>query len=146
MNGQAAKQTSAPSAMRSYEPRTAQTSWFKLSGCVDPSEQARGLAGYLPCKPQAACNSGPASQCRAETMNTASQIQTSGQERNTVEKLVVTLRGAADAISASIEVEEGRTQLRDPCDPCYSILAKSMRTRLDNLRVTISMLEARAAN
>jgi hypothetical protein len=77
-------------------------------------------------------------------MSAASQIQTSGQERDTAEKLIATLQRSAEAIGASIEVEEGRTRLRDPYDPRYSILAKSMRTRLENLRVTISMLEAKA--
>ena len=83
----------------------------------------------------------PVFQHGAETMSMASQIQTFDQERNTVGKLIVALRQTAEAIDASIEAEEGRTRLRDLRDPSYSLVARSLRARRENLRVTISMLE-----
>ena len=45
----------------------------------------------------------------------------------------------------SIEAEEHLTRRNDPSDPRYSMLARSMRGRLDNLRVTIAKLEAELA-
>jgi len=82
---------------------------------------------------------------RGRTMNTASQIQTFNHERHTASKLVTTIRETAEAIATAIEVEERRTRSCDLRDPCYSILARSMRARLDNLKVTIAILEAKAA-
>ena len=62
--------------------------------------------------------------------------------RATIEPLVVTLRAAERALQESIRVEEDRTGLRDLRDPHYSALARSMRARADNLKSTITMLEA----
>jgi hypothetical protein len=77
-------------------------------------------------------------------MRMPSQFRTSDRERDICEGLVATLRQAVHTLSASIEVEEERTQLRDEANPHYSLLAKSMRGRASNLRETIVTLEARS--
>jgi hypothetical protein len=43
---------------------------------------------------------------------------------------------------ADIEHEETRVAARDPLDPTYPVLARSLRTRTDNIRATIASLEA----
>jgi hypothetical protein len=77
-------------------------------------------------------------------MVVASQIGTTVSKRDTLGDLVAGLRDATLVLCASIEVEEDRTKLRDQNDHCYSPLARSMRARLDNLRITIAMLEAKS--
>jgi hypothetical protein len=42
----------------------------------------------------------------------------------------------------SIKVEEERTGIRDLTDPRYSADARVMRARADNMKITITMLEA----
>jgi hypothetical protein len=84
-------------------------------------------------------------------MNILSRIETTDQKRHTldpaasVENLVTVLRRTESALHESIRAEEERTSLGDPNDPCYSMLARSMRHRANNLRVTIATLEARRA-
>jgi len=77
-------------------------------------------------------------------MSMQSQFRTSDREQDICEGLVATLRQAVHTLSASIEVEEERTQRRDEANPHYSPLAKSMRVRVNNLRETIATLEARS--
>jgi len=80
-------------------------------------------------------------------MSILSQIRNTGSQRNsiakgaTAESLVAALRETEHALRESIEAEEEYTNLRDYNDPQYSMLARSMRHRLDNLRVTIATLE-----
>jgi len=81
-------------------------------------------------------------------MTILSQIRNGEPQRRNVDRrapiapLVATLRAAEHALRESIRVEEERTSVRDVTDPGYSILARSMRTRAENLRMTITMLEA----
>jgi hypothetical protein len=81
-------------------------------------------------------------------MSILSQIRNTGSQRNSIDKgetaqsLVAALRETERALGASIEAEEERTGLHDYNDPQYSMLARSMRHRLDNLKVTIATLEA----
>jgi hypothetical protein len=81
-------------------------------------------------------------------MSILSQIRNVDRQRNsidtaaTVEGVVTALRETELALGESIEAEEERTRLRDPNDPRYSTLARSMRGRLENLRMTIATLEA----
>jgi len=84
-------------------------------------------------------------------MSDVSQIQTTGSQRDgstraTLESLVVALRETEQELRASILAEEDRTCLKDENDPRYSTLARSMRSRADNLRMTVAtLLAARAA-
>ena len=57
------------------------------------------------------------------------------------EKLVASLRETELALRENIRAEEERTSLTDENDPCYSILARSMRARVENLKMTIAILE-----
>jgi hypothetical protein len=59
-----------------------------------------------------------------------------------VENLVAALRESEHALRDVIRAEEERTSLSDPNDPCYSMLAHSLRARADNLRMTIATLES----
>jgi hypothetical protein len=45
-------------------------------------------------------------------------------------------------LTADIAHEEARAGVRDLSDPAYSVLARSLRTRMENIRVTIASLEA----
>jgi hypothetical protein len=73
------------------------------------------------------------------------KFETSAKERYMLPRLVLSLRETADAISASIAVEEERIQLRDEDNPCYSTPAKSLSNRLANLKKTIAILEDQSA-
>jgi len=91
------------------------------------------------------------SQGGAINMNLLSQIRNGEQQRHGVDKvavignLVAALRETERALQASIRTEEEKTALHDRNDPCYSMLAHSMRARADNLRMTIATLEATGA-
>jgi hypothetical protein len=58
------------------------------------------------------------------------------------EHLINDLRRTEAALMENIGAEEHHTRRHDPSDPHYSMLARSMRSRLDNLRATIAKLEA----
>jgi hypothetical protein len=57
------------------------------------------------------------------------------------ENLVASLRETQLALQENIRAEEERTSLTDENDPCYSILARSMRARAENLKMTIAILQ-----
>lgn len=57
------------------------------------------------------------------------------------ENLVASLRETELALRENIRAEEQRTSLTDENDPCYSILARSMRARAENLKMTIAILQ-----
>jgi hypothetical protein len=57
------------------------------------------------------------------------------------ENLVAALRETELALQENIRAEEQRTSLTDENDPCYSILARSMRARVENLKMTIATLK-----
>lgn len=81
-------------------------------------------------------------------MTMLSQIGSGDPQRHTlgratsIDNLVAALRESEHSLRDSIEAEEQRTCLSDPKDPCYSILAQSLRARAANLRMTIATLEA----
>ena len=45
-------------------------------------------------------------------------------------------------LTVDIEHEEARAGVRDLSDPAYPVLARSLRVRRENIRVTIASLEA----
>jgi hypothetical protein len=45
-------------------------------------------------------------------------------------------------LTVDIEHEEARAGVRDLSDPAYPVLARSLRVRRENIRVTIGSLEA----
>jgi hypothetical protein len=48
-------------------------------------------------------------------------------------------------LDCDIATEEERSRVFDPVDPAYSILARTLTTRRDNLKNTITLLEQRLA-
>ncbi len=59
-----------------------------------------------------------------------------------IASLVATLSRSVDILTADIEHEETRVGVRDLSDPAYPVLARSLRTRRENIMVTIASLEA----
>jgi hypothetical protein len=71
------------------------------------------------------------------------QLETSLREVAQIRTLIVTLSRSVDLLNWDIDAEEERTLLRDLSDPAYPILARTLRTRRDNLSATIAALRER---
>jgi hypothetical protein len=56
--------------------------------------------------------------------------------------LIGSLSRSVELLTVDIEHEETRVGVRDLSDPAYPVLARSLRTRRENLRTTIASLEA----
>jgi hypothetical protein len=55
--------------------------------------------------------------------------------------LIGNLSRSVELLTVDIEHEEARAGVRDLSDPTYPVLARSLRTRRDNLWATIAALE-----
>jgi hypothetical protein len=66
---------------------------------------------------------------------------TAAIKRLQIAALIGDLSRKADILTADIENEETRSGVGDWADPTYSVLARSLRTRRDNIMVTIASLE-----
>jgi hypothetical protein len=55
--------------------------------------------------------------------------------------LIGNLSRSMELLTADIEHEESRVGVRDLSDPAYPVLARSLRTRRENIGATIAMLE-----
>ena len=67
--------------------------------------------------------------------------------RQQIATLIGNLSRSVEILTADIEHEEARVNVRDPSDPTYSVLARSLRARRDNIMATVAMLESlRAPN
>ena len=62
--------------------------------------------------------------------------------RDQIATLITNPSQTVDILTADIEDEEVRVGARDLLDPTYPVLARSLRTRTDNIRATIASLEA----
>jgi uncharacterized small protein (DUF1192 family) len=60
-----------------------------------------------------------------------------------IETLVITLSQRVQLLESDIEAEEERTRCRDRRDAAYSILARTLIARRDNLSATIAALRER---
>lgn len=60
-----------------------------------------------------------------------------------IEALVATLSNRVRLLDQDIEAEEERTNCRDRRDAAYSILARTLIARRDNLSTTIAALQER---
>jgi hypothetical protein len=58
--------------------------------------------------------------------------------------LVFELQQKAAMLQAALAYEESRATVQDPADSQYPMLARSLRSRFDNLQKTISSLKAAA--
>jgi len=76
---------------------------------------------------------------RYDTPTVASRDATRSRQASS---LVFELQQMAALLQASLEDEENRTRIRNPSDPQYPMLARSLRARHDNLQKTISSLKA----
>ena len=68
--------------------------------------------------------------------------ETAAVNRLRIATLIADLTRTADILTADIEHEEERAGVRDLADPAYPVLARTLRVRRQNLRVTIASLEA----
>ena len=66
---------------------------------------------------------------------------TAAIKRLQIATLIGDLSRKADILTADIEHEDMRSGVRDLADPAYSVLARSLRMRRENIRVTIASLE-----
>jgi hypothetical protein len=62
-----------------------------------------------------------------------------------IEALITTLGRRVQLLDSDIEAEEQRTQCKDRCDASYSVLARTLIARHDNLSATIAALQERMA-
>ena len=67
--------------------------------------------------------------------------ETKFAEPEQIGTLIVSLSGRVRLLDSDIEAEEERTQCRDRRDPAYSILARTLIARRDNLSATIAALQ-----
>jgi hypothetical protein len=65
-----------------------------------------------------------------------------GANRLRIATLISDLSRTVDILTADIEHEEARAAVRDVSDPAYPVLARSLRVRRENIRVTIVSLKA----
>jgi hypothetical protein len=56
--------------------------------------------------------------------------------------LIESLLRSVELLTVGIEHEEVRVGVRDLSDPTYPVLARSLRTRRENIKVTIASLAA----
>ena len=67
---------------------------------------------------------------------------TAAVNRFRIAKLIADLTRTAAILTADIEHEEERAGVRDLADPAYPVLARSLRSRRENIEATIASLEA----
>ena len=66
---------------------------------------------------------------------------TAAVNRFQIATLIESLLRSVEILTADIEHEEARAGVRDRSDPAYPVLARSLRSRKDNIRATIASLE-----
>ena len=67
---------------------------------------------------------------------------TAAIKRLQITTLIGDLSRKVDILTADIEQEETWSGVRDLADPAYSVLARSLRMRRENIRTTLASLEA----
>jgi hypothetical protein len=60
-----------------------------------------------------------------------------------IRKIIGDLNRTVQFLDCDVATEEERTRISDRSDPAYSILARVLASRRDNLRETIAALESR---
>lgn len=63
-----------------------------------------------------------------------------------IRQLIEKIGRSVQSLNYDIEAEEERTACRDIRDPAYSVLARNMAARRDNLAETIAALQRRLAD
>jgi hypothetical protein len=67
---------------------------------------------------------------------------TAAVNRFQIATLIESLLRSVELLTVDIEHEEVRVGVRDLSDPTYPVLARSLRTRRENIKVTIASLAA----
>ena len=67
---------------------------------------------------------------------------TAAVNRLQIATLIESLLRSVELLTVDIEHEEVRVGVRDLSDPTYPVLARCLRARRENIRVTIASLEA----
>jgi len=67
---------------------------------------------------------------------------TAAANRFQIATLIESLLRSVELLTIDIEHEEARTGVRDLSDPTYPVLARSLRSRRDNIRATLASLRA----
>jgi len=67
--------------------------------------------------------------------------ETAAANRLQIATLIESLLRSVELLAVDIEHEEVRMGVRDLSDPSYPVLARSLRSRKDNIRATIASLE-----
>ena len=62
-----------------------------------------------------------------------------------IKTLIDSINRSVQSLNYDIETEEERTSCRDWRDPAYSVFARSLTARCDNLTATIAVLQERLA-
>ena len=70
--------------------------------------------------------------------------ETAATNRVQIATLISDLMRSMDILTADIQHEEARAGVRNVTDPTYSALARSLRTRRENIGATIASLQARS--
>ena len=73
------------------------------------------------------------------------EVETPAIPAAQIRTLIDSISPFVQSLNYDIEAEEDRTRCWDCRDPAYSILARSLTARRDNLAVTIAALQARLA-
>jgi hypothetical protein len=71
--------------------------------------------------------------------------ETKFAEPEQIETLIANLCGRVRLLDSDIEAEEERTQCSDRRDAAYSLLARTLIVRRDNLFATVAVLQERLA-
>jgi hypothetical protein len=66
---------------------------------------------------------------------------TAAANRFQIATLIESLLRSVEILTVDIEHEETRAGVLDRSDPAYPVLARSLRSRRDNIRATIASLE-----
>jgi septation ring formation regulator EzrA len=65
------------------------------------------------------------------------------REATQIRTMLVDINRIVEILASDIATEEEGSQIFDRSDPAYSILARTLATRRNNLKVTIAALEQR---
>ena len=68
--------------------------------------------------------------------------ETASAHRLQIATLISDLSRLVNVLTADVEHEETRAGVRNPTDPAYPVLARTLCTRRENIRATIAALEA----
>ena len=74
------------------------------------------------------------------------EVEAASIEAAQIKTLIDSIIRFVQTLNYDIETEEERTRCRDCRDPDYSVLARSLTARRDNLATTIAALQERLAH